>query len=85
MDEGRTVTKVNVETDFAGYDPFRYVYFKKGDIKMVNDAANQVGVDRQEFGNFIHEIKNQLGMSPNQNFSYQELLELAEELKNMLK
>ena len=50
---------------------------------MVNDAANQVGIDRKEFGNFIHEIKADLGMKPNQNFTYQELLELAEEYKKM--
>ena len=30
---------------------------KKADIKMVNDAANQVGVDRKGFGNYIHELK----------------------------
>jgi len=52
---------------------------------MVNDAANQVGVDRKEFGNFIHEIKKDLGMKANQNFTYQELIELAEEFANMTK
>ncbi len=50
---------------------------------MVNDAANQVGIDRKEFGNYIHEIKADLGMKANQNFTYQELLELAEEYKKM--
>ena len=68
-----------------GKDPFSYANFKKGDIKMVNDAANQVGVDRKEFGNFIHEIKKDLGMKANQNFTYQELIELAEEFANMTK
>lgn len=57
--------------------------FKKSDIKMVNDAANQAGIDRKEFGNYMHEIKADLGMRANQNFTYQELLELAEEYKRM--
>lgn len=58
---------------------------KKSDIKMVNDVANQVGINRKEFGNYIHEIKEELGMRANQNFTYRELLELAEEYKSMLK
>ncbi len=66
-----------------GKDPFKNADFKKPDIKMVNDAANQVGIDRKEFGNYIHEIKADLGMKANQNFTYQELLELAEEYKKM--
>lgn len=64
-------------------DPFRNAYFKKADIKMVNDAANQVCIDRKDFGNYIHEIKADLGMKANQNFTYKELLELAEEYKKM--
>lgn len=75
-----TPTNTNQEKD-----PFRNVRFKKNDIKMVNDAANQVGIDRKEFGNYIHEIKDALGMRANQNFTYQELLELAGELKNLMK
>ena len=38
-------------------DLFRKLILKKADIKMVNDAANQVGVDRKGFGNYIHELK----------------------------
>lgn len=68
-----------------GKDPFKNANFKKDDIKMVNDVANQVGVDRKEFGNFIHEIKKDLGMKANQNFTYQELVELAEEFADMIK
>ena len=75
-----TPTNTNQEKD-----PFRNVRFKKNDIKMVNDAANQVGIDRKEFGNYIHEIKDALGMRADQNFTYQELLELAGELKNLMK
>lgn len=37
---------------------------------MVNDAANQVGIDKKEFGNYIYEIKKALGMRANQNFTY---------------
>ena len=57
----------------------------KKDLKQVKDAAKQIGVDPTEFGNYIHEIKAYEGMKANQNFSYQELLDLAKELKNMLK
>ncbi len=49
---------------------------------MVNDAANQIGVNRQDFGNYIHEIKQELNMKANQNFTYQELLDLAREFKD---
>ena len=66
-----------------GWDPFRNADFKKPDIKMVNDAANQIGVDRKEFGNYIHEIKADLGMRANQNFTYEELINLAKEYKKM--
>lgn len=51
---------------------------------MVNDAANQIGIDRKEFGNYIHEIKADLGMKANQNFSYQELIKLAKDYKKMV-
>ncbi len=78
VEGGMAPQSINIESD-----PFRNVNFKKPDIKMVNDVANQVGIDRKEFGNFIHEIKADLGMKPNQNFTYQELLELAEEYKKM--
>ena len=45
---------------------------------MINDAAREVGVDRRESGNFI---ENQHRGSSD-NFTYQELLNLAEEFKN---
>ncbi|WP_162036484.1 pre-toxin TG domain-containing protein [Chengkuizengella sediminis] len=57
----------------------------KKDLKQVRDAAKEVGVDTTEFGNYIHEIKAYEGMKANQNFSYQELLDLAKELKEILK
>ncbi|MBN2794718.1 MAG: hypothetical protein JXR88_04880 [Clostridia bacterium] len=53
-------------------------------MKQVTDAAKEVGIDRKMFGNYIHEIKADLGMKANQNFSYKELIELAKELKNIL-
>ena len=81
----RTVFSTRARTN-QDKDLFRHANFKKSDIKMVNDAANQVGgIDRKEFGNFIHEIKKELGMKANQNFTYQELIELAKEFKNMTK
>lgn len=52
-----------------GKDPFRNAKLKN-DIRMVNDAANQVGIDKKEFGNYIYEIKKALGMRANQNFTY---------------
>jgi RHS repeat-associated protein len=55
----------------------------KRDLKMVNDAANQVGVDRNAFGEYIHELKADLGMKPNENFTWEELIKYAEELKNL--
>ena len=67
-----------------GKEPFRNANFKKSDIKMVNNAANQIGIDRREFGNYIHEIKAYFGMKANQNFTYQDLLQLAEEYKKMI-
>lgn len=63
--------KGNLESNtYQGKEPFKN--FKKDDLKMVNDAANQVGIDRKMFGNYIHEVKQDLGMKANQNFTYQE-------------
>jgi RHS repeat-associated protein len=56
------------------------LFANKSDIKMINDAARQIGVDRVDFGNYVHAIKAELGMLANQNFTYQELLELAKDL-----
>lgn len=58
--------------------------FAKKDLKMVNDAAKEVGVDRNLFGDYIHEIKKELGMRANDNFSYKQLVELAKELRKHL-
>jgi len=53
----------------------------KKDLKMVNDVAKEVGVDRNAFGEYIHELKADLGVKANQNFTYKELLEYAKQLK----
>ncbi len=53
----------------------------KKDLKMVSDAAKEIGVDRNAFGEYIHELKADLGMKANQNFTYKELLEYAKQLK----
>lgn len=60
------------------------LFAKKRDLKMVNDAAKEVGIDRDVFGEFIHEIKADLGMKPSDNFTYQQLLQYARDLKNKI-
>lgn len=55
-------------------------FASKSDLKMVNDAAKEVGIDRNLFGEYIHEVKADLGMKPNQNFTYKQLIDLAKEL-----
>lgn len=53
-------------------------------VAMVNDAAKDVGIDRNLFGEYIHEIKAQLGMRASDNFTYKQLVELAKELKRSM-
>lgn len=55
--------------------------FAKSDLKQVNAAAKQVGVDRIEFGEYIHELKKSLGRKANQNFTWEELIKYAKDLK----
>jgi len=59
--------------------------FAKRDLKMVNDAAREVGVDRDLFGEYLHDLKDDVNMKANQNFTYKELLKYARELKNRIK
>lgn len=68
-----------------GADLFRHARFKKNDFKTVDEVANRVGVNRIDFGNYIHETKKHLGMKADQNFTYQELVILAKELADMMK
>ena len=52
---------------------------------MVNDATKEAGVDRDVFGEYIHKIKAELGMKPNDNFTYQELLQYARKIATIEK
>ncbi|MBU1094414.1 MAG: hypothetical protein KKH01_08135 [Firmicutes bacterium] len=61
------------------------MYFAKKDIRDVNRAANQVGVDRDLFGDYIHDAKDHLGMKPNENFTWKQLVDLAKELLKSLR
>jgi len=53
----------------------------KKDARQITDAAKEVGVDRQAFSDYLHDIKKAEGRGGSDNFKYQRLLELAEELK----
>jgi RHS repeat-associated protein len=56
------------------------MFFAKKDIRDVNRAVRQVGVDRDLFGEYIHEVKFQQGMKPDENFTWKQLIDLAKEL-----
>ncbi|MDQ7095870.1 DNRLRE domain-containing protein [Desulfosporosinus sp. PR] len=60
------------------------LFAKKSDLKMVDDAARQVGIDRNLFGEYIHELKAELRMKPSDNFTYKQLINYAQELKKFL-
>jgi len=60
------------------------LFAAKKDLKMVNDAARQVGVNRNAFGEYIHELKSELKMKANQNFTWDELIRYATELKESM-
>ncbi len=80
-------TKADSKGDSRGYSnqeepSFRNVHFKKNDIKMVDDAAREAGINRSSFRKYIHELKQEMGMRPNQNFTFKELLDIAEDLKD---
>jgi hypothetical protein len=54
----------------------------KKDRKMVDSVAREKGmnkIQRREFGDYIEDIKRSENRSTNVNFTYSELLELAEE------
>jgi hypothetical protein len=51
---------------------------KKQDIKQVDQAAAEVGVDRAELRQLLHDEKKRTGV---ESLSYQELVRLARELK----
>ncbi len=54
----------------------------RNDRKMVDDVARQKGMNQQqrrEFGNYIEDVKGQQGRRGADNFTYNELLDLADE------
>jgi RHS repeat-associated protein len=53
----------------------------KLDKKQVDDAAKSVGIDRYKFKEFLHKEKARLNKSPSDNFTYQQLLDLAKKCK----
>ncbi|MBP0727355.1 RHS repeat-associated core domain-containing protein [Bacillus sp. RG28] len=61
------------------------LFAAKKDLKMVNDVAREVGVDRHEFKDYIHELKKDFGMGAKDNFTYAELLKYARQLKKFMK
>ena len=54
----------------------------KRDRKQVDDAAGSAGVDRKEFGKFIEKQKKSDGRGGSDNYSYSELVDLANQFKN---
>ena len=79
----RSAIKI-AESSQKGKLKLDYQRFAKKDLKMVNDAAREVGVDRNAFGEYIHELKSDLGMKASQNFTYKELKEYAKQLKKYM-
>ena len=54
----------------------------KRDRKQVTDAARQAGIeDRRGFGKYIEKFKHEEGRGGSDNFTFEELLDLAEEFK----
>jgi hypothetical protein len=54
----------------------------RSDRKMIDDAARQTGItDRRGFGKFIEREKKLDGKRGDENYSYDELLDLAKEYK----
>ena len=56
---------------------------RKPELRQVDAAAAAEGVDRDEFGAFIHEVKSsgERGSRPNGDFTFEELRELAQTMK----
>ena len=55
----------------------------RADRKMVNDAARHAGLsDRDGYGDFVEQEKFAAGRRGDQNYSWAELLDLAEEFKS---
>jgi len=54
----------------------------KKDRKQVDDAARSAGINRKEFGKFIEKKKKSEGKGGSDNYSYSDLLDLADQFKN---
>jgi hypothetical protein len=55
-----------------------------GDRGQIQDAANEVGIDPHDLGNYVHELKadGEFGSKNDKgDFTYAELVELAKQLK----
>ena len=53
------------------------------DRRQIEAVAREKGVDRRDFGDYVEEVKSMEGRRNDENFSYEELLDLAEELKQL--
>ena len=58
----------------------------KRDLKQVKDAAKKAGISEytKEYGDYIEEIKKMEGKRNDANFTFKQLLEIAEEFKEMM-
>lgn len=54
----------------------------KRDRKQIEDAARQAGVDIKDLRRYVHEVKGHEFRGGSENYTYEEFLEFAEELKN---
>ena len=52
------------------------------DAKNIRDVARQKGIDAKNFGDYVEDVKPDLGHGPSDNFTYKKLLELADEYKS---
>ena len=51
------------------------------DKQQIRNVARQAGIDPRRFGDFVEEEKEALGRGPSDNFSYGELVQLANDYK----
>ena len=52
------------------------------DQKQINDAARQAGVDGRSFGRYVEKLKKLEGRGASENFSFDELVKMAQEFKS---
>lgn len=53
----------------------------RNDRGMVSAAARRANVNRREFGKFIERVKRGTGRGASENFTFEELLDLAHQFK----